>query len=182
MLSFTESVKETTISVCLWMKFSFKYRLQAESVCLASDQTEAVFLSSVTHLHCYTCLALACLAHVFVLKAGTDYRTYSMAQPPWHPRTWCSRVWEKMLVAQTAAAAGPNQHSVAKNAFVFVLKTDNFLFVSRQYNSASEHIHSMFAACLLIVHTRKHHVLGCRVRLCHGICSKVCTGLNVDAA
>ncbi len=50
-----------------------------------------------------------------------------------------------MLVAQTAAAAGPNQHSAARNAFVFVLKTDNFWFVPWQYSSASEHIHSMFA-------------------------------------
>ncbi len=47
--------------------FSLKYQLQADSVCLASDWTEAVFLSLVTHLHCYACLALACLAHVFVL-------------------------------------------------------------------------------------------------------------------
>ncbi len=36
--------------------FSLKYRLQADSVRSASDQTEAVFLSSVTRLHCYTCL------------------------------------------------------------------------------------------------------------------------------
>ncbi len=52
-----------------------------------------------------------------------------------------------MLVAQTAAAAGPNQHSAARNAFVFVLKTDNFWFIPRQYSSAAEHIHSMFAVC-----------------------------------
>ncbi len=38
-----------------------------DSVRSASDQTEAVFLSSVTHLHCYTCFASACLARVFVL-------------------------------------------------------------------------------------------------------------------
>ncbi len=112
------------------------------------------------------------------VKAGTDYRTCSVAQPPRQPRTWCSSVWEKMLVAQTAAAAGPNQHSAARNAFVFVLKTDNFWFVLQQYSSASEHIHSMFAAGLLTVHTTEHHVLGCRVRLCHGICSIVCTGLD----
>ncbi len=84
----------------------------------------------------------------------------------------------KMLVAQTAAAAEPNQHSAAGNAFVFVLKTDNFWFVPRQYNSALEHIHSMFAACLLTVHSSEHHVLGCCVRLCHGICFIVCTGLS----
>ncbi len=42
--------------------FSLKYRLQADSVRSASDQTEAVFLSSVTRLHCY-----ACLARIFVL-------------------------------------------------------------------------------------------------------------------
>ncbi len=83
-----------------------------------------------------------------------------------------------MLVAQTAATAGPNQHSAARNAFVFVLKTDNFWFVPRQYSSAQEHIHSMFAACLLTVHTSEHHVLGCRIRLCRGICSIVCTGLQ----
>ncbi len=47
--------------------FSLKYGLQTDSVCLASDQTEAVFLSSVTHLHCYAYLSSACLAHVFVL-------------------------------------------------------------------------------------------------------------------
>ncbi len=47
--------------------FSLKYRLQVESVRSASDRAEAVFLSSVTHLHCYACLALACLARVFVL-------------------------------------------------------------------------------------------------------------------
>ncbi len=58
-----------------------------------------------------------------------------------------------MLVAQTASAAGPNQYSAARNAFVFVLKADNFWFVPQQYSSASEHIHSMFAACLLTVHT-----------------------------
>ncbi len=84
-----------------------------------------------------------------------------------------------MFVAQTAAAAGSNQHSVARNAFVFVLKTDNFWLVSRQYSSTSEHIHSMFTAFLLIVHTSEHHVLGCRVRLCCGICSIVCTSLYV---
>ncbi len=42
------------------------------------------------------------------IKVGTDYQTCSVAQPLWQPRTWCSKVWEKMLVAQTAAAAGPN--------------------------------------------------------------------------
>ncbi len=47
--------------------FSLKYRLQADSVLSSSDQTEAVFLSSVTRLHCYACLALACLTHFFVL-------------------------------------------------------------------------------------------------------------------
>ncbi len=94
------------------------------------------------------------------------------------PRTWCSRVWEKMLVAQTAAMAGLNQHSAARNAFVFVLKADNIWFVPQQYSSASEHIHNMFAACLLTVYTSEHHVLGCRIRLCRGICSIVCTGLN----
>ncbi len=52
-----------------------------------------------------------------------------------------------------------------------------FLFVLRQYSSASEHIHSMFAACLLTVHTSEHHVFGYRIRLCREICSIVCTGL-----
>ncbi len=47
--------------------FSFKYRLQADSIDSASDRTEAVFLSSVTHLHCYACHASACLTRVFVL-------------------------------------------------------------------------------------------------------------------
>ncbi len=49
--------------------FSLKYRLQADSVRSASDQTEAVFLSSVTRLHCYTCLASAFLGHIFVLMS-----------------------------------------------------------------------------------------------------------------
>ncbi len=61
---------------------------------------------------------------------------------------------------------------------MFVLKTDNFWFVPWQYRSASEYIHSMFAACLLTVHTSEHHVLGCHVRLCCRICSIVCTGLK----
>ncbi len=82
-------------------------------------------------------------------------------------------------MAQTAAAAGPNQHSAARNAFVFVLKIDNFWFIPWQYSSASKHIHSMFAARLLSVHTSEHHVLGCRIRLCRGICSIVCTSLNM---
>ncbi len=47
--------------------FYLKYRIQADSVRSASDRTETVFFSSVTHLHCYACLASACLAHVFVL-------------------------------------------------------------------------------------------------------------------
>ncbi len=47
--------------------FSLKYRLQADSVCSDSDWTEAVFLSSVTGLHCYTCLISACFARIFVL-------------------------------------------------------------------------------------------------------------------
>ncbi len=84
-----------------------------------------------------------------------------------------------MLVAQTAATAGPNYHPAARNAFVSVLQPDNFWFVPWQYSSASEHIRSMFAASLLTVHTSEHYVLGCRVRLCHGICSIVCTGLNI---
>ncbi len=46
--------------------FSLKYRLQADSVRSVSDRTEGVFLSSVTRLHYYTCLASACLARVFV--------------------------------------------------------------------------------------------------------------------
>ncbi len=87
-----------------------------------------------------------------------------------------------MLVAQTAAVAGLNQHSVARNAFVFVLRTDNFWFVPWQYTSASEHIHSMFAACLLTVHTSEHHVLGCHVRLCRGIYPIVCTGLSTNTS
>ncbi len=124
----------------------------------------------------YKCGWLIALCHS--ITAGTDYRTCSAAQPPRQPRTWCSRVWEKMLVAQTAAAAGSNQHSVARNAFVFVLKTDNFWFVLRHYSSASEHIRSLFAACLLTVHTSEHHVLACHVRLCRRICSTVCTDFN----
>ncbi len=47
--------------------FSLKYRLQADSVRSASDRTEAVFLALVTHLRCYACLALACLARIFVV-------------------------------------------------------------------------------------------------------------------
>ncbi len=47
--------------------FSLKYQLQADSIRSASDRAEAVFLSSVTRLHCYACLALACLVRVFVL-------------------------------------------------------------------------------------------------------------------
>ncbi len=47
--------------------FSLKYRLQPDSVRSASDQTEAVFLSSVTRLHYYAYLASACLAHIFDL-------------------------------------------------------------------------------------------------------------------
>ncbi len=86
-----------------------------------------------------------------------------------------------MPVTQTAAVARPNPHSVARNAFVFVLNTDNFRFILRQYSSASEHIHNMFPACLLTVHTSEHHVLGCRVRLCGGICSIVYTGLKRHA-
>ncbi len=61
-------LKRRPLTVSLRMKLSLKYRLQADSVCLASDQTEAVFLSLVTHLHCYVCLASACLARIFVLK------------------------------------------------------------------------------------------------------------------
>ncbi len=34
---------------------------------MAADQTEAVFLSSVTRLHCYACLVSACLVRIFVL-------------------------------------------------------------------------------------------------------------------
>ncbi len=49
------------------MKLSLKYQLQADSVRSVSDQTEAVFFSSVTRLHCYVCLASACLLRVFVL-------------------------------------------------------------------------------------------------------------------
>ncbi len=130
-----------------------------------------------TPFHLFFHWSKQCWKSSFV-KAGTDYRTCSGSQPLRQPWTWCSRVWEKMLVAQTATAAGPNQHSAARNAFVFVLKTDNFWFIPRQYSSASEHIHSMFAACLLTVHTSEHHVLGCCVRLCRGICSIVCTSLK----
>ncbi len=73
-----------------------------------------------------------------------------------------------------------NQDSAARNAIVFVLKTENFWFVPRQYSSASEYIHNMFAACLLTDHTSEHHVLDCRIRLCHGICSIICTSLEVN--
>ncbi len=60
-------LKRRPLTACLRMKLFLKYRLQADSVCSASDQTEAVFLSSVTRLHCYVCLASACLVRVFVL-------------------------------------------------------------------------------------------------------------------
>ncbi len=63
--------------------FSLKYRLQADSVHLASDRTEAVFLSSVTHLHCYACLASACLARVFVLMWTRLNVSLKLFQP--HP-------------------------------------------------------------------------------------------------
>ncbi len=53
-------------SLSQWM-ILLKYRLQADSVCSAWDRTEAVFLSSITRLHCYACLASACLTRVFVL-------------------------------------------------------------------------------------------------------------------
>ncbi len=55
------------LTVCLRMKLSLKYRLQAVSVRSASDRMEAVFLPSVTRLYCYVCLASACLARIFVL-------------------------------------------------------------------------------------------------------------------
>ncbi len=45
----------------------FEYRLQADSVRSASDLTEAVFLSSVTRLHCYARLASVYLTRIFVL-------------------------------------------------------------------------------------------------------------------
>ncbi len=54
-LSFAEPVNDS-----LWSTNS-------RCVHSASDRTEAVFLSSVTRLHCYTCLASACLARIFVL-------------------------------------------------------------------------------------------------------------------
>ncbi len=54
--------------------FSLKYRLQADSVRLASDWTEAVFLSLVTRLHRYACLASARLTHIFVLMWTRLYR------------------------------------------------------------------------------------------------------------
>ncbi len=38
---------------------------------------------------------------------------------------------------------------------------------------------NIFIACLPIVHTSEHHVLGCRMWLCRGTCSIVCTGLYV---
>ncbi len=60
-------VKRRPLTVCMRMKLSLKYRLQADIVRSASDQTEIVFLSSVTRLHFYICLAWACLARVFVL-------------------------------------------------------------------------------------------------------------------
>ncbi len=60
-------LKRHPLTVRLRIKLSLKYRLQADSVHLASDQTEAVFFSSVTRLYCYVCLALACLARIFVL-------------------------------------------------------------------------------------------------------------------
>ncbi len=60
-------LKRRPLTVCLQTKLSLKYRLQADSVRSASERTKAVFLSSVTRLHGYICLALAYLAHVFVL-------------------------------------------------------------------------------------------------------------------
>ncbi len=41
---------------------------------------------------------------------------------------------------------------------------------------------NIFIACLLTVHSSEHHVLGYRVRLYHGICSIVCTGLKKPVA
>ncbi len=40
-------------------------------------------------------------------------------------------------------------------------------------------LRNVFIACSLTVHTSEHHVLGCHIRLCHRICSIVCTGLYV---
>ncbi len=71
-------LKRHPLTVCLRMKLSLKYRLQADSVRSASDRTEAVFLSSVTRLHCYVCLASACLARVFVLMWMQLYRSESV--------------------------------------------------------------------------------------------------------
>ncbi len=56
MLSFAEPVNDS-----LWSTDSRR-------IAFVRPQTEeAVFLSSVTRLHCYTCLASACLARIFVL-------------------------------------------------------------------------------------------------------------------
>ncbi len=68
--------------------FSLKYKLQADSVCSASDRTEAVFLSSVTRLHCYECLASACVTRVFVsmwmqLNASTTSHTRNAVLLRW---------------------------------------------------------------------------------------------------
>ncbi len=60
-------LKRRPLTVCLRMKLSLKYQLQVDSVHSASDRMEAVFLSSVMRLHCYVCLASACLARIFVL-------------------------------------------------------------------------------------------------------------------
>ncbi len=60
-------LKKHPLTVCMRMKLSLKYRLQVDGVRSASDRMEAVFLSLVTRLHCYVCLASACLAPIFVL-------------------------------------------------------------------------------------------------------------------
>ncbi len=51
----------------------------------ALDQTEAVFLSSITRLHCYACLASACLSLVFVLMwTQLNFMNIIVAKPDYN--------------------------------------------------------------------------------------------------
>ncbi len=56
------------------MNILFELPIPADGVRSASDQTEAVFLSLVTRLHCYTCLVSVCLARVFFFNVDTALR------------------------------------------------------------------------------------------------------------
>ncbi len=101
--------------------FSLKYRLQADSVRSASDWTEAVFLSSVTRLHCYACLASACLVRVFVLmwtqlyilKWGKLIKIWHLHQNEW----WTHSLWSTnsrrivFVLCRPISASGQMQHA-----------------------------------------------------------------------